>query len=333
MDTVVDQRAFLRIGAAVDEEASLLRAAAGRVVPKHPGQNGPGSGPGGVEGEYRRLLLEEIWASAVLAGSTLDLDETATLVERGIATGEHRLDTYVLVADYAAAARFVAEAPPPGRKRTYLRVEEIVTLQALATRREPQAQPGAWRTTTAPPLLSGVVPPPAWQISREVAAFVERYSLGPGPQTHPLAWVAGAHQRFARIHPFAKGNGRAVRLLTNLLLARLDLPPFAVRGRVADRYLAALRRADSRDPWPLAAAFAGAVLRSLRRLVAASEPNPELRSVARFATGAARAALYKAAQRGRLRTVRRGGTLCTTAAWIAEYEASRRRTSAGKPLR
>jgi hypothetical protein len=59
----------------------------------------------------------------------------------------------------------------------------------------------------------------------------------------------------------------------------------------------------------------------LRRLVAAAEPDGELRSLASFAAGSRRAALYKAAQRGRLRSVRRGGTLYTSAAWIAEYEA------------
>jgi Fic family protein len=305
---MADQRAFLRLAAAVDEESRLLRAA-GRSL--------------GLDAELRKLWLEEIWASTLIAGSTLSFEETATVVERGIATGDHRLDVYVLVSDYAAAARFVSGAPPPGRRHIFLRLEEIVTLHALAARREPEAHPGAWRTTTARPLPSGVVPPPAWLVGRELSAFVERIALGPDAAAQPLDWVAAAHQRFARIHPFEKANGRVVRLLTNLLLARLGLPSFAVRGRAAARYLAALRLADSRDPWPLAAAFARAILESLRRLVAAGEPNAELRSVAEFATGARRAALYKAAQRGRLRTVRRAGTLYTSGPWIAEYEASR----------
>jgi Fic family protein len=305
---MADQRAFLRLAAAVNEESTFLSAA--------------GRSPG-LDAELRKLGLEEIWASTLIAGSTLSFEETTTLVERGVATGDHTLEYYVLVSDYAAAARFVSAAPPPGRRNVFLRLEEIVTLHALAARREPEAHPGAWRTTTARALPSGVVPPPAWLVPRELSAFVEREALGPGAQTEPLAWVAGAHQRFARIHPFERANGRVVRLLTNLLLARLGLPPFAVRGRAAARYLAALRRADSRDPWPLAATFAGAVLSSLRRLVAAGESNAELRSVAEFATGPRRAALYKAAQRGRLRTVRRAGTLYTSGPWIAEYEASR----------
>jgi Fic family protein len=302
---VSDRKRFSVLAAAVDEERGLLLGAGGPAT-----------------GELDRLAREEVGASTRLAGSTLEPDEVDTLLERGLAMGERPLEHYVLVADYAAAAAFAAAAPPPGRRHIFLRLEEIVGLHELATRREPQACPGRWRTTTTVPFLSGVVPPPAWLVPREMSAFVERTALGPGGQIHSLEWVASAHERFARIHPFAKGNGRVVRLLTNLLLQRVGLPPFAVRGR-SGTYLAALRRADSRDLWPLGAVLARAVLGSLRRLVAASERSPDLRSLASFATGATRARLYKAAQRGRLRSVRRRGALLTSAAWIAEYEASR----------
>src|ERR1700722_17784482 len=134
-----DHRASLRLAAAVDDEARLLRAA--------------GHSPG-LDTETHTLWLEETWASTLIAGSTLSLDETTTLVERGVATGDHRLDAYVLGSDYAGAARFVAGAQPPGRRRICVRLEEIVTLHSLAAQREPQAHPGAWRTTTARALPS-----------------------------------------------------------------------------------------------------------------------------------------------------------------------------------
>jgi Fic family protein len=298
-----DRRAFVRLAAAVDEEARRLRLLSDRSAV-----------------EASRLALEEIHASTRFAGATLDADDVAALVERGVAVGGRMLDEYIVVADYAAAARYGAQIPMPGRRRVFLRLEEVVALHALAARREAAALPGIWRRTTARAYPSGVVPPPAWLVPREMAAFVERAASGPGAETSPLTWVASAHERFARIHPFEKANGRVGRLVTNLLLRRLGLPPFAVTGRAAERYRAALARADARDPWPLAAAIAGAVLKSLQRLVTAAEPDGELRSLASFAAGSRRAALYKAAQRGRLRSVRRGGTLYTSDAWIEEYE-------------
>jgi len=307
-------RGFGALAEGVDVEAERLdRGGDGERL-------GQGGDAGRLRGEVRRIALEEVWTSAALAGSSLSYDETAALVERGVAIGGRRLEDYVLTADYAAAARFAANAPPAGRRRIFLRMEEIVALHAIATRREPGARPGAWRTTTAPAFASGVVPPPAWLVPREMAAFVERIASGPASHPHRLVWIADAHERFARIHPFSNANGRAVRLLTNLLLARIGLPPFAVRGVAIERYHVALRRADARDLWPLATVLARAVLASLRRLTAASDRDADLQPLATFATGARRAALYKAAQRGRLRSVRRAGRLLTSAAWLAEYE-------------
>jgi hypothetical protein len=268
-------------------------------------------------------VLEEIWSSCLFAGVGLGLHEVITLVELGTPAGARPLEHSIIVADYAAAGRFVAGAPLLGRRRSFLRLEEIVTLHSLAARRQPEAMPGEWRRTTAPAFASGSVPPPAWLVPRDMAAFVERVASGPQTGLHPIAWVAEAHERFARIHPFTKANGRVNRLMSNLLLRRAGLPPFAVRGRAAERYMAALKRADSREPWPLAIVFARAVLESLSRLVAAAGQDTDLRPLARFASGTERAALYKASQRGRLRTVRRGGALLTSSAWIAEYERSR----------
>jgi Fic family protein len=301
-----DQRTFDALVAAIDVERRRLA-----------------DRPRGAAAEAARLVLEEIWMSTTLAGAKLGLGEVTALVERGVAAGDFRLEDYVIVADYAAAVRYAAAAPLPGRHHVYLRLEEIVALHARVARREPEAVPGVWRGTTAAPFPSGVVPTPAWLVPREMAAFAERAALGPPAGRHAIAWVADIHERFARIHPFAKANGRVNRLLCNLLLRRCGLPPFSVRGRAAERYLAALRRADSRDPWPLAVVFARAILASLTRLAAASEASDDLRPLATFASGADRAALYKASQRGRLRTVRRGGALLTSAGWIAEYEGSR----------
>jgi hypothetical protein len=301
-----EQRAFEALTAAVDTERARFASLRSRAAV-----------------ETATLLVEEIWSSTLLAGSRLGLAEVGALVNRGVAAGEFPLDDYVIVADYAAAIRYVAAAPLPGPHRSFLRLDEIVALHGLVAHREPAALPGEWRRTTATPFPSGVVPTPAWLVPRDMAAFAERTALGPQGGQHPIAWVAEIHERFARIHPFTKANGRVDRLLANLLLRRVGLPPFAVRGRAAERYLAALKSADSRDPWPLAVVFARALLESLTRLTAIAEPGDELRPLATFASGPERAALYKASQRGRLRTVRRGGALLTSAGWIAEYEGSR----------
>jgi hypothetical protein len=144
-----------------------------------------------------------------------------------------------------------------------------------------------------------------------MSAFVDRISTGPGREP-ALLWAADAHARFTRIHPFARGNGRVGRLVLNLLLQRAGLPPFVPQGRDLRAYSAALRGGDLRDVYPLAIVIARAVLRSLVRLGIARESAAELRPLI---------ALAAPGQRGRLRAVRRGGTLFTTRRSIEAYRA------------
>ena len=71
-------------------------------------------------------------------------------------------------------------------------------------------------------------------------------------------WLAGAaagvpatsfdaHFRLVAIHPFTDGNGRAARLLMNLLLLRGGYPPIAVRPEDRKTYLDTLEHASMRD--------------------------------------------------------------------------------------
>ena len=60
-----------------------------------------------------------------------------------------------------------------------------------------------------------------------------------------LAWT---HHRFLWIHPFKDYNGRIARLIINIILLNLNLPPIELRvetrtGR--ERYIKALQAADN----------------------------------------------------------------------------------------
>jgi Fic family protein len=268
----------------------------------------------------RRLFDEEIARSTSLAGSRLGFEAVRALLARDEVAAGHTLGEHVIVADYAEAARFVRAAQPM-RRRAFFAIDELATLHTLVVARSLGARPGRWRESTARPFPSGTVPPPAWLVPRDVAGLIDRFALGPREGVHRLVWAADAHARFLRIHPFDSGNGRVARLMLNLLLRRAGFPPFVVRPRDESRYLAALRRADSRDPWPLAYVIARSLLETLGLLLEA-DPTDALAPLATFATGAERAALYKAAQRGRLRSVPRGRTLLTTRAWIEEYRTA-----------
>jgi hypothetical protein len=280
--------------------------------------------PGLLRPALAALDAEEVWTSMRLAGSPLEREASDALVRRNVAIGGHPLEAYNRVADYAAAARFVRESPSSSRRRGYLTLDEVVTLHALATRRTSE-RPGRLRQATLPQFPGGMVASPAWLIPQTLGTFVERLHGGPPGGGVPgdasaLVWSADAHARFERIHPFPDANGRVGRLLMNLLLRRCGYVPFVFRSRDAAPYVDALRAADSRDPAPLAELLARSLARSYAFLAAALPAQDEAKPLSAFARGARRAALYKAAQRNRLRAFRSGGRLLTTAAWIAAYE-------------
>jgi len=62
---------------------------------------------------------------------------------------------------------------------------------------------------------------------------------------HPVTKAIHTHIEFARIHPYEEGNGRASRLVQNLLLEQKDITPAIIRSADREIYLAVLKGAIS----------------------------------------------------------------------------------------
>jgi Fic-DOC domain mobile mystery protein B len=98
------------------------------------------------------------------------------------------------------------------------------------------------------------IAPRTLDLCEEVKAQLAHNSL-------PLDEItARFHHRLVSIHPFANGNGRHARLMTDLLLTENGAARFSwgedaliAENEVRTRYIAALRAADARDYAPLLA--------------------------------------------------------------------------------
>ncbi len=110
--------------------------------------------------------------------------------------------------------------------------------------------PGSFRRHEIADFSAGMSPPAWTEVDSRVRAWVDAASglrRRAGELCLP-AELARLHSEFGQIHPFLDGDGRAGRLLLNLLLGRLGYPPAIVHKRDRERYLKALQRADRGSP-------------------------------------------------------------------------------------
>lgn len=90
----------------------------------------------------------------------------------------------------------------------------------------------------------------AFRQLRIVVGEVESDPASGEYELNALRVALWAHTEVIRIHPFEDGNGRASRLLMDVLLARFGLRPIAIDA-VRGEYIAALEEAFRGDDGPL----------------------------------------------------------------------------------
>ena len=289
---------------------------------------------------WRGIWLEEAHHSTAIEGNTLVLKQVELLLAEGRAVGNKELSEYLEVRGYATAADWVyGRAIEPGSWSDggLITLAEIRHVHSLAmtpvwdVSPHPQATdregPGSFREHDIEPFPGGLQPPPWPETSALMRDWVsEARKL---PKVNDASFVerlAELHARFEQIHPFLDGNGRAGRLVLNLILVRLGYPPAIIYKGDRTRYLAALRRADASDSGPLGEFLARAVLDNLYKFVVPAVAGPaRLVPLPALATAELSAnALRVAATRGRLKAAKAAdGTWRSSRAWVEEYQATR----------
>jgi Fic family protein len=133
---------------------------------------------------------------------------------------------------------------------------------------------GGFRKHDIMPFAGGMKPPSFTEIHSRLRTLVDEMNhIGAVLKENkaeikniPIR-LAKFHCEFEHIHPFLDGNGRTGRLILNLVLVRLGLPPAIILKQRRTQYLNAMQTADNGDYLPLARIIAHAVIDSVNRFI------------------------------------------------------------------
>lgn len=288
---------------------------------------------------WRDIWYEESHNSTAIEGNTLILKEVRTLLAEGRAVGDRELREYLEVRGYADAADWVysqAGDIETVRDGPYLAMAELREIHrrvvgaawdvAPPAGLAPAEGPGSFRVHDILPFAAGMTPTAFTEIHPRITDWLAMVNAEPAADVHAMQHLAALHGEFERIHPFRDGNGRTGRLLLNLVLVRRGYAPAIIYKRDRVRYLRALERSDRGDHGPLAELIARSVKDSLDRflLPALAGPLQVLPLSALTRPDLSPLALRRAAEKGRLKAVRRSSGWFSTKQWVDVYATSRR---------
>ena len=223
-----------------------------------------------IVGQLRRNMeIEYTYNSNAIEGNTLTLRETQLVIREGVTISGKSLNEHLEAKNHPKAIEYVENlAESTGLSEAeVLKVHEIIFSGILENA-------GNYRNGQVYIEGSAYMPPPAFEVPglmRELLDWLEK-----NPQElRPIEKAAVFHYRLVAIHPFDDGNGRAARLMMNLVLIRHGYPMTVIKNVDRRKYYDTLRKADGGDLKPFVNFIARCVEQSLDLCLNAVERSTE----------------------------------------------------------
>jgi Fic family protein len=206
----------------------------------------------GLDADLREALLQKLrvrWThtSTSLEGNTLSEGETLGILQYGLTIAGKPLAHHNEVLGHSRAIDLLHALGASGRSVT--EADLFAMHASVQTAVEPDyLKPiGAWKTEPNSALVKiggktvindNYASP--LHIPALMNAWLEELNHRRSADTRPLDDYVWAHATFARIHPFADGNGRMARLLANLPVIAKGQLPFLIPFEQRLRYIESL---------------------------------------------------------------------------------------------
>jgi Fic family protein len=273
------------------------------------------------------ILIEWIYNSNAIEGSTITLQETRLILETGLTVGGRSLREHFEVTNHKEAIQYVENLVQNTEPISAFHVRQIHKL--ILTHIDDE-NAGSYRKTQVRIAGAPFIPPESWQITSLMAEWSD-WVASAERSMHPVVLAAQAHHRLVAIHPFVDGNGRTARLVMNLLLMRNGYPPTVILRTNRRRYYSVLAKADSGNTGALENFIGRAVENSINLYIEACKPvikspQPEEKWIllrdACVGTPYSQEYLSLLARLGRIEAKKKGRNWYTTQRAIKAYQDS-----------
>lgn len=277
-----------------------------------------------------QILVEWIYNSNAIEGSTVTLQETRLILETGLTIGGKTLREHFEVTNHRDAIQYVEKLVADQDKLTPFHVRQI---HKLVLSQIDDVSAGNYRTTQVQIAGARHIPPEAWELPAKMTEW-GKWLMNAEKSTHPVILAALAHYNLVKIHPFVDGNGRTARLVMNLILMQNGYPPTVILRTDRQSYYRVLSLADDGKEKALINFVGKAVERSLTLYLNASKKqtakpskDAEWISLAKAAQGTQYSQEYLSllARMGRIEAVKQGRNWVTTREAVQNYMKSFRK--------
>ncbi|MEX0896043.1 MAG: Fic family protein [Patescibacteria group bacterium] len=185
-----------------------------------------------LERELERYVIELSWKSSKIEGNTYSLLETESLIKQGIeAKGKSREEADMIL-NHKDACKTLIEHRTSFKK---LQTKDVLELHGVLTKNLPitsgiRKQAVGITGTTYKPLSH------AWELKEAVKKMINLVNK----TAHPLEKALIVSALMTYIQPFADGNKRTARMLSNAVLLAYDHFPLSYRSINENEYKQAL---------------------------------------------------------------------------------------------
>ncbi len=189
------------------------------------------------------LVILWTYHSTAIEGSTLSLQETATLLAEGIVVGNKPLTDYLAARGHRDAINLVFKWVDEGKEE--LTEADLLELHRATMKNVIDIYLGVYRPVQVYLRGSSYTPPPPGQVPKLMRNFLKELNLNK-KKHDPIKLAALTHLDFESIHPFVDGNGRVGRLIANWVLMKNGYPSIVITKRERVRYFRMLEEAQTK---------------------------------------------------------------------------------------